>query len=114
MKCCDPAFNPSTFRHRIIIESLSLVPNDSGGQDETWSTFATVWASLTPKLVKEVTFAQRIEPRTDHEIRMRYLTGLTASMRISFDSRIFEIKAIIVPEEKKEFHYILTTERTGT
>lgn len=114
MKCCDPAFNPANFRHRIEIQSLSLTPNDSGGQVETWSTFATVWASLTPKIVKEVNFAERIEPRIDHEIRMRYIAGVTATMRILFDSRIFEIKSIIIPNEIKEFLMLVTTEDTGT
>jgi SPP1 family predicted phage head-tail adaptor len=90
------------------------VANDTGGQNETWTNFATVWASLNPKITKEVNFAQRIEPRVDHEIVIRYLSGLTPTMRISFDSRIFEIKAIIIPEEIKEFMILETTERTGT
>lgn len=114
MKCCDPAFNPANFRHRIVIETVTLTPNDSGGQDTVWSTFTTVWASLTPKIVKEVNFAERIEPRIDHEIRMRYVAGITPTMRISFDSRIFEIKAIIIPDEVKEFLMLVTTEDTGT
>jgi SPP1 family predicted phage head-tail adaptor len=114
MKCCDPEFNPANFRHRIEIQSLSLAPNDTGGQDQSWATFATVWASIKPKLTKEVNFAQRIEPRVDHEIRMRYLSGLTTTMRIVFETRIFEIKAIITPDEVKEFNMILATERTGT
>lgn len=114
MICCDPKFNPSKFRHRITFQTLTLTPNDSGGQTETWTDFATVWASVEPKIVKEVNFAQRIEPRVDHEIRCRYTSGITATMRISFDSRVFEIKSIIIPEEIKEFHYILATERTGT
>lgn len=114
MKCCDSDFNPANFRHRITIQALSLVANDTGGQSETWTNFATVWASLTPKLTKEVNFAQRIEPRVDHEIRMRYVAGLTPTMRISFGSRIFEIKAIIIPDEIKEFMILFSTERTGT
>jgi len=114
MKCCDAEFNPVEFRHQIVIESLSLAPNDSGGQTETWSTFTTAWASIKPKIVKEVNFAQRIEPRVDHDIRLRYQAGITATMRVSFNSRIFEIKSIINVEEVGEFLMILATERTGT
>jgi len=114
MICCDPKFDISKFRHRITFQTLSLTPNDSGGQVETWTDFQTVWASLEPKIVKEVNFAQRVEPRTDHVIRTRFFTGLLASMRIVFGSRIFEIKAIIIPDEIKEFYEILATERTGT
>lgn len=114
MVCCDPKFSPAALRHRITIEQLTLTPNDSGGQAEAWTTFATVWASITPKIVKEVNFAQRIEPRIDHDIVIRYIAGLTTTMRIVFGTRVFEIKAAIIKEEIKEWIQILATERTGT
>lgn len=114
MICCDKEFNPVEFRHTIEIEQLSLVANDTGGQDETWTTFTTAWASIKPKIVREVNFAQRIEPRTDHDIRMRYQAGITASMRIKFGTRYFEIKAIRNVDEVNEFLHILAAERTGT
>lgn len=114
MKCCDANFSASKFNKQIVIQSLSLVANDSGGQDETWTTFVTVWASITPKIVREINFAQRIEPRVDHIIRMRYYPGILASMRVSYESRIFEIKAIINVEEEDEYLEILATERSGT
>ena len=112
MACCE--YKVSDLRHRIVIETLSLAANDSGGQDETWTTYTTVWAKLTPKIVKEVNFAQRIEPRIDHEIIIRYVSGLNTKMRIKFGTRYFEIKALIVENEIKEWIKILATERTGT
>lgn len=114
MKCCDPEFNAAKFRHRITFQTLTLTPNDSGGQTEAWTTFATAWASITPKIVKEVNFAQRIEPRVDHDIRLRYVSGITPTMRVVFGSRTFEIKAVIIPDEVKDFLHILAIERTGT
>lgn len=113
-KCCDPKNAPAMFRHRITFQNLTLTPNDSGGQDETWTDFTSAWASIKPKIVKELPFAQRIEPRTDHDIRIRYQAGLNTSMRIVFGSRIFEIKAIIIEDEIKEFISIYAAERTGT
>jgi SPP1 family predicted phage head-tail adaptor len=112
MGCCE--YTPSDLRHRIVIQTITLTPNDSGGQAEAWTTFATVWAKITPKNVKEINFAQRIEPRVDHEIAIRYIAGIDAKMRISFDSRIFEIKSIIIVNEIKEWVKILATERSGT
>lgn len=114
MTCCDPKFDISKFRHRIKFQSLSLVANDSGGQIETWTDFQTVWASIEPKMVKELNFAQRIEPRVDHYIRCRFVAGIVGSMRVVFGSRIFEIKSIVNPEEKNDFLEILAVERTGT
>lgn len=112
MKCCE--YLPSHLDKRIVIETLTLSANDSGGQDETWTTHATVWASLKPKIVKEVNFAQRIEPRTDHEIIIRYLSTLNSKMRVKFGSRYFEIKAIVNIEENNQWMQILATERSGS
>jgi SPP1 family predicted phage head-tail adaptor len=112
MRCCK--YNPIDFRHRIVIQNLTLTANDSGGQSESWTTFATVWAIITPKIVKEVNFAQRIEPRIDHEIVIRYLANLTTKMRIVFGARTFEIKAAIIEDEVQEFIKIMASERTGT
>lgn len=114
MKCCDPKFDPSRLKKRITLETVTLSQDDSGGEIQTWSTFASVWASLDPKFVKEVSFAQRIEPRTDHEIIFRYQAGVTAKMRVKYGTRYFEIKAIVNPEEANQWLSLLTTERTGT
>jgi SPP1 family predicted phage head-tail adaptor len=112
MKCCK--YKVSDLRHRIEFQSLSLAANDSGGQTETWTTVTTVWSILTPKIVKEVNFAQRIEPRIDHDIVIRYYAGITTSMRIKFGTRYFEIKAVIIEDEDNEWMKILASERTGT
>lgn len=114
MVCCDPKYSAQALRHRITIEQLTLAANDSGGQTESWSTFATVWASITPKIVKEVNQGQRLEPRIDHDIIIRYLAGVTTTMRIKFGTRYFEIKAAVIKDEVKEWMNILAAERTGT
>jgi|GEM_PF-6162580 len=45
------------------------------------------------------------------KIRIRYLSGLNATMRISFDSRIFEILSIIQPKEINDQYLIIYKER---
>lgn len=114
MGCCDAKNNPALFRHRIEFETPSLVPNDSGGQTKTYSSVGTYWASITPKRVREFNFAQRIEPRVEHEIRLRYIAGLSQKMRIKFGTRYFEIKAMVNDEEMNEYLTITADERTGT
>jgi SPP1 family predicted phage head-tail adaptor len=113
-KCCDPKNAPANFRHRITFQSLSLTPNDSGGNQETWTDTTSAWASIKPKIIRESNFAQRVESRIDHDIRIRYQAGLNTTMRIVFGSRIFEIKSLIIEDEIKEFISILAAERTGT
>lgn len=100
-KCCFAS--PSELDKRILIEGLSLVPNDTGGQVKTWDTVATVWARIKTKLKREINFAQRIEPRKVFEITIRYRAGLSESMRVVFENRIFQIKAMMNVDEQKEW-----------
>jgi SPP1 family predicted phage head-tail adaptor len=114
MICCDPKFSPAAFRHRVTIQTLTLTATDTGGRTEAWSNFATVWASLEPKLTREVVFGEKLETRVTHIIRMRYLAGVTTDKRILFDNRTFQIKAVIIPDEIKEYLQIEAMEFTGT
>jgi SPP1 family predicted phage head-tail adaptor len=110
---CGPHL-ASELNKRITIESLSLAKNDSGGAVETWSTFATVWASIEPRLGGERFFAQRIEENISHIIKIRYLSGLETSMRVRFGSRTFQIKSAINQHEDNKLLYLLTMEGTAT
>ena len=71
---------------------------------------------FTAKNVWEKNLAQRIEPRTTHEIWIRYssLPTLTTTHRIVFGARIFEIKSAIIPDEIKEWWKIIADEQSGT
>lgn len=114
-KCCDPKNSAAKFNRQVDFESPSLAPNDSGGQSVTYSVFlANAWVSITPKNVYEKNFAQRIEPRVVHEIRMRYYPGILEKMRVKYGSRYFEIKSIINEDEGDEFLKMIAEERTGT
>lgn len=112
--CCDPKFSAKNFKQSIEFQVPSFVDNDTGGAVETWTTFLTAFASVSPKSTRERFFADRVEPLTSHTVRMRYAEGLTTSMRILFGTRIFEIKSIIDVEEENEFLEIMADERTGT
>lgn len=101
-------------RHQIVIQTLSLSSDGMGGSSESWSTFATMWARIEPRLGNERYFGQRLEENITHIITMRYLTGITATMRVSFDSRYFQIKSAISPYENKEYTVLLCMEGTGT
>ena len=115
MPCCDEKNAPSKFNRQVTFQSLTLTPTGSGGQQATWTDFLVdQWVSIQPKIVRELNFAQRIEPRIDHTIRMRYVAGITTTMRVVYGSRIFELKAVINDDEGNEFLTMAAAERTGT
>lgn len=90
-----------TLRHRIVIEELTETPrNTFGAPARTWTTFVTRWARVRPLKGKELFEAQQVYPTVDHAITLRGLDGVTSKMRVSFDSRIFDIKGVTSPDER--------------
>lgn len=104
----------SELRHKAIIQTLALTADGMGGGSEAWTTFATIWCRIEPRLGNERYFGQRLEENITHVITARYLAGATATMRVSFDSRLFQIKSIISPYENKEYSVFLCVEGVGT
>lgn len=89
-------------RHKIIIQQPAGVRDSNGQMVETWTTFATVWASVEPLQGREFFAADQINSEITTRIRLRYLSGITQDMRISFDSRIYDIRSII---QVREIHH---------
>ena len=103
-----------SLRHRITFQSLSTVADGQGGSTESWTNFKTVWAELKPTSGRERMFAQRIEDVYSHKITIRKTDGITTTMRISFQNRIFQIKSIQKDIEEPFWMHLLTEEKVGT
>ncbi len=82
-------------RHRIALQAGTGTQGEYGNIPLTFSTYATVWASVQPLSGRERLNAQQIHAETTHRIRLRYLSTVTTKDRISFDSRTFEIVSLI-------------------
>mgnify|MGYP002265685874 CR=1 FL=1 len=81
-------------RHVVIIETPGE-SNDTQGQPiKTWSTFATVHAAVEPLTGREYFAAAQINAETTTKITIRYQAGITQKMRVSYDSKIYNIDGI--------------------
>lgn len=88
---------------RITIESVSESRSASGAVSESWSTFATVWASIDyqksgtdeKEMVTKQTTVRNVE------FTVRHRTDITEKMRINFDSRYYDIDRITYEPEKQ-------------
>ena len=89
-------------RHRITIEQLTTTQDAYGGIIESWSTFKTVWAEISPLRGHEYWEAKQINSQIAGKIRIRYLPGVKPDMRVNFGTRYFNIEAVISPKEKRE------------
>ncbi len=87
---------------RVAIRSASTTRDDYGQPIPSWSTDATVWASVEPLSGRERVSAQQQHAETTHRIRMRYQPGTTVTTvkRLLFGTRVFEIISVINKKEK--------------
>ncbi len=98
-------------RHRLTIEEVTRTPDGGGGASESWSSIATVWASITPTGGAEAIDADALAGRLSHEVVFRYRPGVEPAMRLRYGARLFEIAAVIDVDERKRWLKCLCMER---
>lgn len=79
---------------RIVIQQSSGQDAVTGQPDETWSTYSTVWASKLSKRAKEKVQGDQPVSVGDEVFVIRYDSGVTEGMRISWNSNTYEITSI--------------------
>jgi len=91
--------------HLVIIQQPTEVQDSTGQAVKSWGTYATVWAGVEPLKGREFLETQQINAETTTRIRIRKLAGVTKKMRVSYDSRIYNINAILhIHERQREMH----------
>jgi len=89
-------------KKKITIQQPTETKDSAGALQTSWSTFAIVWAEVTPQTGREFRTAQQVNAEITIVFRIRYLKSVTPKMRISWDSRIFDIESIVNIMEKNE------------
>jgi SPP1 family predicted phage head-tail adaptor len=87
-------------RHRVTIQQATETRNTLGEAIKTWSTVATVYASVEPIRGREFFAAEQVQSEISHRVRMRYRSGLAPRMRLLYGSRMLQIEAVIDVEER--------------
>jgi len=85
-------------RHWLTIQRP--VPGVGWGADPTWAMHVTVWGSIEPLRGGELLRAQQINSEITGRIGIPYVPAVTPAMRIVCGSRIYQILAVIDPEER--------------
>ncbi len=96
-------------RHQITIQQQTTDQDVHGQTIETWTTFATVRASVEPLRGKEYFSVEQEYAQVDTRIRIRYSAGILPKMRVLFGSKLYDIKSVINVEERN-FHMELMCE----
>ena len=107
--------SPGRLNKRITIQHLvagSPAVNSLGEAQTSWATFQTVWAGVEPLQGNEFWGSQQKQVKAEIKIRVRirFLSGVTAGMRVLYGSRILNIESVIDPKEKHEEMQLMCSE----
>src|SRR5690554_3950961 len=97
-------------RHRIEIQRQVPGRNEIGDPIVRWETFAKVWAEALDIKGREFWQAAQVQSEITSRVRIRYLPGIKASMRVLHEGRLLEIDHILDPDgRKRELHLMCKT-----
>lgn len=80
-----------TLRHHVEIQQLVETTDAFGQPTHSYVHFANSFAEIRPLLGRENFAEKQVRSDQTHKIKMRYLEGVTASMRILYNGRTYEV-----------------------
>lgn len=102
-------------RRRVTIQQRSDAQDTFGEADPTWTTLATVWASIEPMQGSEMMGGGLEMDSTPYVFRVRYSTTITAlnpkTHRISWNSQTFDITSVNNADQRNREMQIATVLR---
>lgn len=101
-------------RHKVTIEQPTNSQDSMGGLTQTWTTYAIRFAEVKPLSGREFFDAQQYAADVNYRIRLRYddtSKNITPSMRVSWDSRVFDIESVINRDERNKEIILMCLER---
>lgn len=102
--------DPGRLRERITIQNASETRNAMGETTQAWGTFAERWASVQGISSREFLLSGQQQTEITHRVRLRYVDGLTSTMRVLWRGRVLEIASLLEHNNRSE-HEMLCTER---
>jgi SPP1 family predicted phage head-tail adaptor len=114
----------SRLRHRLTLQQEVQIPDGAGGSSKSWQDVADLWAEIIPIVGadsqlnkssgKELLFAGQMQSEISHRILLRYRDGVTAAMRLVFETRVFNIRYVANVEERRDTMELLVQEGVAT
>jgi len=113
-----------SLRNIITIQQTTQTRNDAGEIVNTWATYISPWANISPLQGREFWAAQQVQNEQAIRIRIRYASGVNVRMRVLYNQRAWDIKsvsnvatrnreteiiAVLQPDEYRQFAYSVIT-----
>lgn len=93
--------DPGQLKTRLVVQQPVETPDDQGGVTRTWTTFATVWAQVTPLAARRDAQADSDGVTQSYRILLRSHLSLTLQHRFSDGARIYRIVAIRERDDRR-------------
>lgn len=95
-------------RNKAIIQKVGPTQNEFGEVEEgQFETFKNVWCSITPISGRESFLSNADFSKTTHKIKIRYIPGVNASMRLTWQGRFFNFMNVRnIGERNKEIEIL--------
>ncbi len=109
MRALQSIEGAGAFNHKITIQSDTPTIDAGGGRSNSWGTYSQPWARVAVKQAFD-----RVEGGGDQQARRteftlrEFVSGVTSNMRVSWDSRTFDIESVYDPDGSQN-HLVLVT-----
>lgn len=100
-------------RERVTVQIASGATNALGETVLTWNNSTAVWASVEGVSAREALAAGQQDVTVTHKVQIRYLPGLTQSMRFSWRNRTLEIVSLLEHDNRSRHEAICQETRDG-
>ena len=98
--------HPGKLRDRVTVQQATETRNSLGEVVQSWSTYATVWASVEGISSREALQQGQVQTDVSHRVQIRYLDGLKQTMRLSWRDRVLEIVSLLEHANRSEHELI--------
>jgi SPP1 family predicted phage head-tail adaptor len=98
--------NAGSLRERVTVQQASESRNALGETVLSWATFAERWASVEGVSSRESLAYGQQQISVSHRVRLRYLAGLTQSMRLVWRGRTLEIVSLLEHGNRSEHELV--------
>lgn len=97
-------------RHLVWVERPTTTQTASGEPVLTWERWKQLRCQIEPLQGRERFEAQQVRPEVTHQVRMRYVHGLSPRDRLRYDGRTLNISELTNVNERNREHLLLCAE----
>ncbi len=108
--------NTSTrLRHRLTLQQEVQTADGAGGYIRSWQNITDLWAEISQVSGRSIYGSEKlqygkIQSGITHKITIRYRSGISTAMRLLFENRAFNIRAVTNIRENDEILELLVEE----